>query len=141
MSICQGHCVMLILTNVLPIPAITWVSVRTGPGVSRVTVPWGYKGRGARLTRITVRAAPAGTRRRVWTMSMDSRMLFFCLRYHYMFSLKATHVNLQSLANFHYYLSGVSLIQNISCRVLHISDIIRIVKSRIYSLPMNQHKH
>jgi len=103
LSICQGHCVMLILTNVLPIPAITWVSVRTGPGVSRVTVPWGYKGRGARLTRITVRAAPAGTRRRVWTMSMDSRMLFFCLRYHYMFSLKATHVNLQSLADFHYY--------------------------------------
>ena len=103
LSICQGHCVMLILTNVLPIPAITWVSVRTGPGVSRVTVPWGYKGRGARLTRITVRAAPAGTRRRVWTMSMDSRMLFFCLRYHYMFSLEATHVNLQSLADFHNY--------------------------------------
>ena len=38
--------------------------------------------------------------------------------------------------------SGLSLIQNISCKIIHISDkFIRNVKSKIYRLPMNLHNH
>ena len=38
--------------------------------------------------------------------------------------------------------SGLELIQYISCKIIHISNnFIRIFYNRIYSLPMNLHKH